>query len=376
MDDSTARSQAKPGEASQKTWRNVGDVSTEEYLQAAQKTGKLKGMARYLNVAYSSMCGELARRDIKAHCMNLFPPDTKKPGARNVPPLPAIEGAGPDPEWDVEAIKKSAMRRYDANEARATKKDKQEIRFAHGPIALIFLGDQHIGNPGSDVRRMYEERQMILDTPGAFVWQMGDVVDNFIVGRLMAENFKESLPIMEQWILAKDYFEGFAERLLAFCGGNHEAWTQKLSGIDYRRDITPDGVLYDGDTIKATISVGDMRFRIWSRHKWQGSSLYNPTHGNERGARFDSPDFDIYVGAHLHKGGVAREFIHNRKRRMSILAGTYKMTDDYAIEKGFPHHDASTAVALVLHDTGTMFACADLLAVKQYMQKCYPEEAA
>ena len=56
------------------------------------------------------------------------------------------------------------------------------------------MGDQHIGNAGTDYRRMYDEAELINSIPGAYVWQMGDVVDNFIVGKLMAENFKESLP--------------------------------------------------------------------------------------------------------------------------------------------------------------------------------------
>lgn len=371
--DSTAQGQEK-GETSSR--RKAWEVSDEEYLEAAEKTGSLKGMHRLLDVAYSSMCGELIARNIKAKVMNLFPPETKKPGARNVPPLPAIEGAGPDPEWDVETIKRSVIARSDAKKERARKKASQEIRFPHGPVCVVFLGDQHIGSLGTDYRRMYEERDLILSIPGCYVWQMGDVVDNFIVRALIQENMKESASVSEQWVLAQDYFDSFKDRLLAYNGGNHEAWTQKLSGIDYRRDITPEGVLYDGDTIRATVRVGNKTWRVWSRHKWQGSSIYNPTHGNERGARFDDPDFDIYVGAHLHRGAVPREFVHGYKRKMAILTGTYKVIDDYALEKGFPGHDASTAVALILNDSGSMFACADLLAAKEYMEAVYKESAA
>jgi hypothetical protein len=330
-------------------------------------------MAKVLNVPYTSMHRDLHNRGIFTHVMNLLP-ETGKPGPRNVPPLASIEGAGPNPDWDIEAIKQSAINRSDAKKARAHKKANQEIRFTYGPVCLIFVGDQHIGNNGTDYRRMYDEAELINSIPGAYVWQMGDVVDNFIVGKLMAENFKESAAVMEQWVLAKDYFDSFGEKLVAYCGGNHEAWTRKLTGVDYRRDITPDGVLFDGDTIRARVCVGDKSFRVWSRHKWKGYSKYNPTHGNENAAHFDSPDFDVYVGAHLHRGAVSREFIFNKQRKMSILTGTYKVHDDYGIEQGFPEHDASTAVALLLNDTGSMFACCDLLAAKEYMEKCYPDK--
>ena len=116
--------QGQEGEASSEgaARRKACYVSTEEYLQAAEKTGSLKGMHRLLNIPYSSMCTELIRRNIKAEAMNLFPADTKKPGARNVPPLPAVEGVGSDPEWDVETIKRSVIARSDLKKERARKK--------------------------------------------------------------------------------------------------------------------------------------------------------------------------------------------------------------------------------------------------------------
>ena len=98
--------------------------------------------------------------------------------------------------------------------------------------------------------------------------------------------------------------------------------------------------------------VGPHEFKIWTRHKWRGSSIYNATHGQERGARFDDPNFDVYVGAHVHKGAMAREFIHDAGRRLAMLTGTYKAVDDYASSEGFPRNDASTAVAPTCMTTG------------------------
>jgi hypothetical protein len=356
--------------------RKPSEVTVEEYVGAAERGPYQRGRdppARSLGISFSSMHYDLHKKEIFELVYNLIDEKPGKPGPKTKPPAPTVEGAGPNPEWDIEEIKHSAMRRYDAKEARAIKKVNQHIRFASGPVAIFFVGDQHIGNAGSNVRRMYEERDLICATPGAYVWQMGDVIDNMIVGKLMAENFKESAPIMEQWVLAKDYFDGFGDRLVAYCGGNHEAWAQKLSGIDYRRDICPDGVLYDGDTIKATIHVGEHRYRVWSRHKWNGSSPYNPTHGNEKAAKFDDPDFDIYVGAHVHKGAMARDFIHAAQRKMAILTGTYKFFDEYATEKGFPRHDCSTSVGLVLHEDGSFFAATDIKAIYHYMSACYQD---
>lgn len=297
--------------------------------------------------------------------------DPVQDSVQDEPTPPQIVGATSDVKPDVGRIIRSTEAFFDMKMSRAREKMHQSIRFPHGPVAIFFLGDQHIGNSGTDVRRMLDEQDLILQTPASYVWQMGDVVDNFVVGRLIAENWKESAPVFDQWELAKHYLDRWGNKLVAVNGGNHDFWHHKVSGIDYTREITPAGVLYDADTIRATIHVGPHQFKVWTRHKWQGKSMYNATHGQERGAREDDSRQDIYVGAHTHTGAVCREFIREASRKLALQIGTYKMVDDYAIEKGFPRHDSSTAVGVVLHDDGSFFAAADLRVVLNYMRALY-----
>lgn len=309
-----------------------------------------------------------AMSEFKIEQASLPPPTTSAP-------TPTVIGAGPNVEPDIQAIKDEAARRYRDKARRAEQKSHQKIHFPHGPVCIIFGGDQHIGNQGTDIERMFQEQEIILAVPGSYFWQMGDVVDQFILGRLIAENWKPSLPIAEQYWLAEEYMKGFADRLLAVNAGNHDAWAQKASGVDRMRDISPEGVLYDADTIKATVEVGNHQFRIWTRHKWRGRSMYNMTHGQERGVRFDNPQYDVYVGAHNHTGSVARELIHNGSRKIAIQTGSYKIHDDYADAEGFPAHDSSTVCCLVLNDSGSFFATSDLQAVLEYMCAVYQGSA-
>jgi predicted phosphodiesterase len=237
------------------------------------------------------------------------------------------------------------------------------------------LGDQHFGNRGTDVGRAFDEQQTILATPGSYVWQCGDSVDSFIVGKLIAENFAPGLAIFEQWALAREYLKNWGDKLLAHVAGNHDQWHYKLTGIDYAREITPSTVLYDSDEIRATIHVGEKRFRILSRHKVRGNSIYNVTHGLERLARFDTADFDIYAAAHVHRGAVAREFTLNEQRKLAVMSGSYKVVDSFARTVGFERHDSSTAVGIVFEDDGTFWATSNIKAVMKYMQRCYEEAA-
>lgn len=293
-------------------------------------------------------------------------------GSTDAPPSLEVNGATADArDFDAEQAIQEQARRFKQKHRRAQKKRTQTVRFDTGPVMIAFIGDQHIGNAGTDIERVFNEQQTIKQTLGAFCWQMGDVVDNFIVGRLQEQNMKPAAPIWEQWQLAKEYLDRWDDQIVAYVGGNHGAWTMSQTQIDYRRDICPDGVLFDGDDVQATVSVGSATFDIWARHKWRGHSIYNQTHGQERAARFNDPNHDIYVGAHTHEGALYREMIHEGQRKAAVQVGTYKVHDDYARTQGYPDSDMSTACAVILHDDGSFHGMADLQAAKRYMQAIY-----
>jgi hypothetical protein len=355
--------------------RKPSEIGVDEYLWAAPQVKSYKALARFLRISYKGMHHHLHNKlGIWPEVGTLFVGAESNPGPKR-PPVPLIEGAGPDAEPDVEAILEAMEKRFAEKEKRAAQKEDQHIRFSHGPVAMFFLGDQHFGNLGTDVKRAFDEQEIILNTPGSYVFQLGDTVDNFIVGKLIAENLKPSAPVREQWWVAQEYLERFKEKLVAAVAGNHEGWVLKVSGIDFAREITPSGVLYDADELKVAVHVGAHQFKVWARHKWRGSSIYSQTHGQERAARFDSADHDIYVGAHTHTGAVAREFILNRTRKLAVQTGSYKRHDDFQRMVGFPDSDASTACAVVLHDDGSYFAASDLRAIQNYMTRCYTPAA-
>lgn len=331
--------------------------------------GSQRAVSRALGRAQGGLSEHLSQpgnEDLKRQCQAALKEHQAE--RRKIPPTPpAIEGVGPTAAVDIDLTRRVAEQRFDAKSERSDKKASQRIRFGAGPVCIVFVGDQHIGNAGADVARMFGEQAIVNDMPSTYVWQMGDLVDNFIIGKLMAENMKPTLPVWEQWQLAKHYLKGFGDKLIAYTGGNHEAWGAMLTGVDYRRDICPDGVLYDGDEIRATLEVGEHQYRVWARHKWMGRSMYNPTHHLERAARFDSARYDFYVGAHLHSGSVFREFILERERKAAIQTGSYKVHDDFATMVGFPYSDASTACAVVLEEDGSFFGCASLDMAAKYM---------
>lgn len=230
---------------------------------------------------------------------------------------------------------------------------KQTIRFDRYPVGIVFVADNHIGNDGVDYDRMFEEAELIASTPNLYVIQVGDLVDNFIVGKLMKVRMHTTISIPEEWALAKYYLELLGPRLLAVCGGNHDAWTSAMSGVDQLRSAVASlrpGLLYNPDELQFTVEVGGRAWPVLVRHKWQYNSVLNPTHGIERSfERNQAKPFILGVGAHTHVSGLVRQFNAGGRTGTAVLCGSYKLYDSYAQQIGCATPNGSTAVTVIFH---------------------------
>lgn len=248
---------------------------------------------------------------------------------------------------------KGKWRKY---EAMMRRKQNQSIAFDRSPVALVFVADVHLGNKGVDYDRLFREAEIIANTPGMWLISMGDLLDNFILPKMIHARFDNEVTPIGEWTLVKKYLGVVAPKLIASVNGNHEFWTTALTGIDYFKDVlervNPDAI-YDPDDALITLKVNAAEFPMRIRHLWQGNSIWNPTHGVERAAKFDG-DFTIGIGGHTHASGLARQMNVAGKTGMAVLCGSYKAFDPYARQKGFAKPNGSTAVTLILSDDGSI----------------------
>lgn len=287
-------------------------------------------------------------------------------------PRPKIEGVGPNERPDVEEILRRVQMDYRRREELEHRRKAQSITFDGGPIAIVFAGDEHFGNDGTDVQRVFDEAYMIRDTPGMYTWRTGDVVDNFILGRMRQIRDGNRISIPDEWTLAVELLNVIRPKLLAWCGGNHPYWSEVASGVSVEESILPEGILWDKDEIVADVHVADASVRIRQRHQWLGRSQWNPTHALEKAFRMDRSDADIHVGSHTHIASLVRDSLGpNAERKVAILTGTYKVWDEHARRKGFPEHDVSTTATLIVNEDGSFMATSNLEAAVNYMEAVY-----
>lgn len=233
----------------------------------------------------------------------------------------------------------------------------QSIEFGQSPVAIAFVADIHLGSPGVDYERVFREARLIADTPNMYLMLNGDLLDNFIIPKLVAARYETEVTIPEEWVLVRKYLKIVGHKLLVSVGGNHEKWSWVLGGIDYFADVlkqtVPRAIIYDSDDVALTLRVGKAAFPLRLRHYWQGRSMYNATHAIELAHRFDG-GFLVGVGAHTHVSGVTRTFNAGGENGIAVLCGSYKEVDTFARIKGFPKPNRSAAMSVLFWDDGAM----------------------
>lgn len=287
---------------------------------------------------------------------------------------PVVEGvrAGeelPDPLTVLDRMSE----RYRAYRETMERRRNQVIRFPSRVIGVAFVADNHIGNEGVDYDRMIGEARLIANTPNLFVVQVGDLVDNFIIGKLLGLRVNTTVSIPEEWAVANYYLRLLGPKLLAVVSGNHEKWTTAMSGIDQLRQtlsVIRKDALYHSDELMVRFQVGGLDVPARIRHKWQYNSILNPTHGIERAFERDqSKPFLLGVGAHTHVSGLARQFNAGGRTGLAVICGSYKVYDSFAATMGFAQPNGSTAVVVVFHPQYGMAGYDNLDLAVEYLKK-------
>ena len=289
---------------------------------------------------------------------------------RSSPPTPTIETAIEPPPDPAEIWRRAVAiseRKLERPPTGAT------LSFPYGPVCVVFSADWHLGSDGTDYARLEDELGLIADTPGMYTGFIGDIIDNFIIGKLLGLRMGTSFHVTEEWAMARYALEMIAPKLLFAVGGNHDAWTTRAAGIDYLADVVKQvaAVPYDSDDLTVALQVGATSYTIRARHKWRLNSMLNPTHGIEQASRFDKGHaFDVGVGAHTHASGLCREFNNGGRTGLAVLCGAFKRADEFAVQMGFPAPNTATGVAVVFGEQG-IWGTSNLSMAAGYMREMY-----
>ncbi len=210
------------------------------------------------------------------------------------------------------------------------------------PIVLAFPSDWHIGNKGTDMKRLKADCELMESHPRVYVALGGDPVDNFIFEKMASAARSQVVGQIDiQWRLFRHRILKLYESnsLLWVSAGNHDAWTRKAAGIDNMLNVLSDiPVCYTGEGGFVHLTVGQQKYVIYRKHKPMSNSKINALLFLKNMLWRDAPvEFDIGVSEHLHKAAIETvEYRPGTKiDRVLIACGSYKVKDAYAEDLGY-----------------------------------------
>lgn len=213
----------------------------------------------------------------------------------------------------------------------------------HGPYGLCFFGDPHLDDPFCDIALLEKHAGICRETAGLYGVNGGDSLNNWI-GNLKKLYADQSTTAEEGWELADWFMNGLGVRWALWLLGNHDVWE---TGFRIFERMNVQKILMRDWDAKVRLVTPNGGCRLWARHDFKGSSIYNELHGLRRAATF-SANADIYAAFHRHTWGTASGEGEDGKRFCLVRARGYKMGDDYAVKNGFTEQVNGQSVVTVI----------------------------
>ena len=203
------------------------------------------------------------------------------------------------------------------------------------PVVLVFTADWHLGSEGVDYESFDRDKKFMSETDNLYVYIGGDGTDNFIQASKISTSLHNQQPMLVQKALFKRTVEELKNKIVALGTGNHEWWSTDLTGVDDIKELTKNmGILYTQHGGMLKLTVGNIEYMIYRHHKYAYNSNFNLTHTVKRMWEFAPGDFDVGVVEHRHVASI-EPFARHGQEKWGIRTGSYKVYDEYALQKGF-----------------------------------------
>lgn len=292
--------------------------------------GNITEMARRLGIARQSVQDRIKRANQNGY-------------------LKAFEAIRPERAVNPFAeIRSKRVKEFERQKAAGTWRKIRPVNLPHNePYAILFLGDPHLDNAGTDLS-LWEEWLSRLDAAnGVYGFCLGDYLDNWV--RPLAYLYgKGETTAPEGWELLRHYLGEYGKHFIGSVSGNHDDWSGYSDVLSEMMDKA--GVLnHRHHAIRLGVKSKNGRMiTIGARHRFPGHSQWNTVHGVMRAAKMGWRD-NILIGGDKHISGDAKVkdpdsgFITH-----CYQVAAFKIYDDYAEEKGFLDQHISPGIAVVV----------------------------
>lgn len=254
--------------------------------------------------------------------------------------------APPSPDLPTDELVAERKRRFELRRKYEDARTLIPVKLKSSqPIGLLFFGDPHLDDDGTDLGLVEEHARIVRETDGMYAATPGDVTNNWF-GRLERLYGQQATTRAEGYRLAEWFFE-IVEKWLFVVRGNHDVWSG--AGDPLQWILRGAGVFQQEADVRVALRFpGDREVRIHCRHDFPGRSIYNPAHGPLREAIFGSRDH-VKIAGHTHESAYSVQRDPDTGIAMHLLrVASYKVFDRYALELSLKNRALGPACCLVI----------------------------
>ena len=245
----------------------------------------------------------------------------------------------------VEQAAKEFSRRMASHEARRWFEIKVKT---NQPIGVVFMGDPHVDNPGTNWPLLLQHVDLLEKTPGLYAIGGNDVADNWIgrLVRLYADatmSRKQTLKVIK-WLIKDSKIKWLCHVL-----GNHDAWGDGPYLL--KATAQPFVPVEDWQARFQLVFPNGSRTRIHMAHDFPGHSQWNHLHGAQKQALWGE-QADILACAHKHCWAMHQEENSHRNFVYWLIRSRgYKFLDSYANTHGYGEQKYGASITAVIDPT-------------------------
>jgi hypothetical protein len=243
----------------------------------------------------------------------------------------------PDGEKSIDEILDSNSRAFLRKKQRLQAKEDVNIKVeetykGHSmPVGFVCVGDTHIDDPYADLPTLRKHLALIKEYPYVRTVLLGDHLNNW-VGRLQAMYGESETSTHNAWRLVEWLIK--ESDPICIISGNHGAWSGSSDPVKWMQK--PKNVIEDDWGIRMNFTFPNGKeFKIYNKHNFKGTSIYNKLHGLLRSAMFGAGrGAHVYVAGHLHIGSVMQTHLEDSAETVWLVrCRGYKYWDGYAHER-------------------------------------------
>ena len=242
-------------------------------------------------------------------------------------------------------IREKRLKEFSRQKRAGNWRKVRPVKLAHNePYCIIFIGDPHLDNPGTDIE-LFEKWTSRLDASrNIYGFGLGDWLDEWL--RVLSFLYaKSETTAPEGHEMLRHYLGQIGPHMIGSVSGNHDDWSAALDFIMREAGV----INHRKHAVRIGIKSKNGRMvTVGARHRFPGHSQWNTVHGIMKAAKMGWRDH-ILVGGDKHISGDAKVkdpdtgFITH-----CYQVAAFKIYDDYSEEKGFLDHHISPAIACVV----------------------------